>query len=251
MSSESLSLINSISVTCDADDQPRTLESMVRVLSYYNFALDTIRKSITQEVKETGALNTLFRTNTITTKLMSAHLRIILTPFLASLIPLIKEIIVAPDSFEVDPTKLKDPTQLDANVATLVAMSRRFVDWIVLRLDDFPRSLKIISKHLQATVSARFPGPKMKSIIYFPLLIIVLTQRRWCIGRLYFPEIFVSLNFVCICVGWSGRSVACRKPSITACYKGVTGPRKWYRKIIALCILTALQAKNLEARKRI
>jgi hypothetical protein len=162
LASESLALINSISVTC-GDDQPRVLDSVVRVLDFYGFALDTIKKSITQEVAATGAPTTLFRTNTVTTKLMSAHSRVALYPLLSSLVPLIKEIMANPDAFEVDPAKLKDPAQLDTNLLSLTIMSQRFLESIISQVDEWPISVKIIAKHLQQAVGQRFPDAKFKN----------------------------------------------------------------------------------------
>ena len=68
---------------------------------FFDYLVHTIRKAITQEVADTGAPTTLFRTNTSTTKLMSAHSRVALYPLLSPLIPLIKEIMANPDGFEV------------------------------------------------------------------------------------------------------------------------------------------------------
>eukprot|EP00026_Physarum_polycephalum_P001752 Phypoly_transcript_01754.p1 GENE.Phypoly_transcript_01754~~Phypoly_transcript_01754.p1 ORF type:complete len:1009 (+),score=124.58 Phypoly_transcript_01754:82-3108(+) len=159
---ESLALVNSLSVTC-GDDQPRVLDSIVRVLDYYNFALNTIKKAITQEVAATVAPTTLFRTNTPTTKLMSAHSRVGLYPHLSALVPLIREVMSNPDGFEVDPTKLKDPGLLDANLQTLISMSRRFLEAIITKIDEWPASIKVIAKHLQNVVWQRFSDAKLKN----------------------------------------------------------------------------------------
>jgi len=94
---------------------------------------------------------------------MSAHSRVTLYPFLYALIPLIKEVMINPDGFEVDPTKLKDPGQLDTNLQTLTNMSSRFLESIVTRVDEWPISVKAFAKHLQQTVSQRFADARLKN----------------------------------------------------------------------------------------
>ena len=45
-------------------------------------------------------------------------------------------------------------------------MSRRFLESIITRIDEWPVSVKIIAKHLQHTVGERFSDARLKRILW-------------------------------------------------------------------------------------
>jgi alpha-tubulin suppressor-like RCC1 family protein len=161
LAGNSLSVVNSLVVTAE-DEQEAVLRSVVRILDAYQKAIPLIKRGITAEVETTTDPGTLFRLNSIATRLMSAYTRQTGTPYLIrTLKPFIVDILANSQSYEVDPVKLKEGENVEDNMARLLSATQKILDAIVRSAPEFPLPLRVLSSHLMREVGKKFPASRL------------------------------------------------------------------------------------------
>lgn len=117
------------------------------------------------EVEATVDPGTLFRLNSIATRLMSAYTRQTGTPYLVrTLRPFITEILASGQGYEVDPMKLPQGENVEDNMARLLATTQKILDTIVRSAPEFPLPLRVLSSHLMREVAKKFPASRLTAV---------------------------------------------------------------------------------------
>lgn len=95
---------------------------------------------------ESGRLDTLFRGNTIACKVLSIAFKTFGLYYLQSVLrPLILNLMKAQDSdFEVDPSRIQDPSKLERNRTHLLEVVSSFYDTILTSLPSLPLQLRTV-----------------------------------------------------------------------------------------------------------
>lgn len=113
-----------------------------------------------KEVELADSMQTLFRGNSLASKIMTFCFKVYGAAYLQKLLePLLRGVITTPDhiSFEVDPTRLEQGENLEENQRNLLQITERFFQAIIGSSSEFPPQLRSVCHCLYQVVSQRFP----------------------------------------------------------------------------------------------
>ncbi|XP_039197194.1 neurofibromin isoform X2 [Crotalus tigris] len=115
-----------------------------------------------KEVELADSMQTLFRGNSLASKIMTFCFKVYGATYLQKLLePLLRTVITSPEwqlvSFEVDPTRLESSESLDSNQRSLLQMTEKFFHAIINSSTEFPPQLRSVCHCLYQVVSQRFP----------------------------------------------------------------------------------------------
>ncbi|KAM6466310.1 neurofibromin isoform 2-T2 [Liasis olivaceus] len=115
-----------------------------------------------KEVELADSMQTLFRGNSLASKIMTFCFKVYGATYLQKLLePLLRTVITSPEwqpvSFEVDPTRLESTESLDSNQRSLLQMTEKFFHAIINSSTEFPPQLRSVCHCLYQVVSQRFP----------------------------------------------------------------------------------------------
>ncbi|KAF6735969.1 Neurofibromin [Oryzias melastigma] len=113
-----------------------------------------------KEVELADSMQTLFRGNSLASKIMTFCFKVYGAAYLQKLLePLLRGVITTPEhiSFEVDPTRLEPEENLKENQGNLLQITERFFQAIIGSSNEFPPQLRSVCHCLYQVVSQRFP----------------------------------------------------------------------------------------------
>uniref|UniRef100_A0A671VT64 Neurofibromin n=1 Tax=Sparus aurata TaxID=8175 RepID=A0A671VT64_SPAAU len=117
-----------------------------------------------KEVELADSMQTLFRGNSLASKIMTFCFKVYGAAYLQKLLePLLRGVITTPEhiSFEVDPTRLEQGENLEENQRNLLQITERFFQAIIGSSSEFPPQLRSVCHCLYqvdpTVVSQRFP----------------------------------------------------------------------------------------------
>uniref|UniRef100_W5UKT8 Neurofibromin n=1 Tax=Ictalurus punctatus TaxID=7998 RepID=W5UKT8_ICTPU len=115
-----------------------------------------------KEVELADSMQTLFRGNSLASKIMTFCFKVYGAAYLQKLLePLMRGVITSPEwqhiSFEVDPTRLEPSENLEENQRNLLQITDRFFLAIINSSSEFPPQLRSVCHCLYQVVSQRFP----------------------------------------------------------------------------------------------
>uniref|UniRef100_A0A3P9ATN2 Neurofibromin 1 n=1 Tax=Maylandia zebra TaxID=106582 RepID=A0A3P9ATN2_9CICH len=113
-----------------------------------------------KEVELADSMQTLFRGNSLASKIMTFCFKVYGAAYLQKLLePLLRGVITTPEhiSFEVDPTRLEQGENLEENQRNLLQITERFFQAIISSSGEFPPQLRSVCHCLYQVVSQRFP----------------------------------------------------------------------------------------------
>ncbi|XP_060800032.1 neurofibromin isoform X2 [Neoarius graeffei] len=115
-----------------------------------------------KEVELADSMQTLFRGNSLASKIMTFCFKVYGATYLQKLLePLMRGVITSPEwqhiSFEVDPTRLEPTENLEENQRNLLQITDRFFLAIINSSSEFPPQLRSVCHCLYQVVSQRFP----------------------------------------------------------------------------------------------
>ena len=144
-----------------------------------------------QEIDRCTVDTTLFRTDSLATKTAGAYLKMVARDYLIATVgPTVRDVIAAPDGYEVDPSKLSGGGGADdvaANMARLAATCGVALERITESLPDVPPVVRIFFERLKRRVERKFPSARLKAIGAFMFL-------RFMQPSIFSPEGFGVLD---------------------------------------------------------
>ncbi|XP_037923398.1 neurofibromin isoform X2 [Hermetia illucens] len=113
-----------------------------------------------REVEVSDCMQTLFRGNSLGSKIMAFCFKIYGASYLQNLLePLIRPLLDDPTtSFEVDPARLEPNEDIERNRRNLIALTQKVFDAIISSADRFPPQLRSMCHCLYQVLSKRFPN---------------------------------------------------------------------------------------------
>ncbi|XP_024879797.1 neurofibromin isoform X3 [Temnothorax curvispinosus] len=120
-----------------------------------------------REVELTDCIQTLFRGNTLGSKIMSFCFKIYGTSYLQGLLePLIKPLLDEPTiSFEVDSARIDPNESIEQNGDNLITLTQKVFNAIVSSSDTFPPQLRSMCHCLYQVLCKRFPQSPQSNIV--------------------------------------------------------------------------------------
>lgn len=112
-----------------------------------------------REVEVSDCMQTLFRGNSLGSKIMAYCFKIYGASYLQELLkPLILPLFDKQINYEVDPSRLANKEELEPNRKNLIALTEKVFDAIVNSADKFPPQLRSMCHCLYQVLSKRFPN---------------------------------------------------------------------------------------------
>lgn len=166
LSAPDLALVNAVCVSSGSDKEV-ILESLINILDAYKMTLKIIKLGITVEVEKTKDAGTLFRGNSMATKLMTAFTRMYGRSYITSTLKPYLELLVkdveSGKRYEIDPSKAPNEN-LKENLENLKAITLKFFEAIVNSIDQCPIPFRIMASHLKDEVVKIYPEARYSSI---------------------------------------------------------------------------------------
>ena len=162
LGAEDLLVVGAV-VTAAEAEREAVLSAMVQVLDAFGRALPIIHLGIVAEVASTQKASTLFRGNSMSTKLMTAFTRHTGLPYLRATIgPVICDVLAQdPSLFEVDP---KHGQPEPENLERLEQLTLLFLDTLFSSVSLMPVPFRWMARTLHDEVAKRFPDSKRSSV---------------------------------------------------------------------------------------
>uniref|UniRef100_A0A674CQY0 Neurofibromin 1 n=1 Tax=Salmo trutta TaxID=8032 RepID=A0A674CQY0_SALTR len=122
-----------------------------------------------KEVELADSMQTLFRGNSLASKIMTFCFKVYGAAYLQKLLePLLKGVVTTPEwhsiSFEVDTTRLEQSENLEENQRNLLQITDRFFLAIINSSSEFPPQLRSVCHCLYQVVSQRFPQDSIGAV---------------------------------------------------------------------------------------
>jgi len=134
------------------------VKALIIVFQDHNKVIPLLQQFIAEEVKNTESAGTLFRSNSMVSKMFKFYSRLIGLPYLYETVgPELNELIEQELGLEVDPEKMEEGTDLDEMRWTLMAQSQKILKSIVNSVDKCPPQFRLLFAHLKKCVAERYP----------------------------------------------------------------------------------------------
>ncbi|XP_022248395.1 neurofibromin-like, partial [Limulus polyphemus] len=113
-----------------------------------------------KEVEVSDCMQTLFRGNSLGSKIMAFCFKIYGASYLHTLLePLIQPLIDQPNtSYEIDPARLEEGEDVEENQRNLISLTQRVFNAIISSADSFPPQLRSMCHCLYQVLNKRFPN---------------------------------------------------------------------------------------------
>jgi len=147
--------ISNITQITEAD---KIAKALVVVFQDNSKVLNLLEAFINEEVRTTEQAGTLFRSNSMVSKMFKFYSRLIGLPYLYTTIgPELDELIAEELGLEVDPEKMEEGTDLDEMRWTLMAQSQKILKSILNTVDNCPAQFRQLFAHIKKCVSEKYP----------------------------------------------------------------------------------------------
>lgn len=155
---DNLNIITALAATITSTELNKLAHSFVCIFDGCGKMMVLVDHFVTQEIHDTIHSNTLLRTNTITTKIISSYAKIAGVAFLRKLLsPLLQQLVDESVAIEVDPKKIgPNGLCLDEQVQALEDTAQMILDHIIAAVDQLPYSFYQICNCLSTKISAKF-----------------------------------------------------------------------------------------------
>ena len=172
-----LRLLSAISESCQITEADELSQVLVRFFHYRDRVMLLLRAAIREEAYRTDTASTLFRRNSLATKLIVHFSREMGKQYIKDTIgSILRTLLAVKDSFEVDPAKLgiedeKESKKVSAaNLERVRRLSQQFLDAIVASIPNCPQALCDICRFLTDVVGEKFPGKEHMAVCGFIFL---------------------------------------------------------------------------------
>eukprot|EP01125_Pyxidicula_operculata_P003607 TRINITY_DN1472_c3_g1_i1.p1 TRINITY_DN1472_c3_g1~~TRINITY_DN1472_c3_g1_i1.p1 ORF type:complete len:1623 (-),score=505.24 TRINITY_DN1472_c3_g1_i1:343-5211(-) len=139
-------------------DRASVSENLAKIYDQIGRTQSFIDLAIEEEVKAATKTETLFRTDTLSTKTVDTHLKLCGRKYLSEILqPTIEKIYSTNISFEIDPSKIPKGEDPRKNYIALIGYTKEILDKIYNSVDSCPLSIRCTMHKLQESVMKKFP----------------------------------------------------------------------------------------------
>lgn len=161
-----LMLVRALSATVDKELDELS-SALMGVFTSQGLQLPFIHRVAQWEVEQCKTPQTLFRRNSLCTKVATTFMRRHGQAFLeATICPLIEKMRThGPEhSYEVDPNRFRGGEDLEANLKSLHELSCSFLDGVLRAEESLPEQLRIMFMSLRMAAERKFPDAKLSAV---------------------------------------------------------------------------------------
>jgi len=156
---DNLELAFAVSNMTQITEADKIAKALVVVFQDNNKVLNLLEAFINDEVRATDQAGTLFRSNSMVSKMFKFYSRLIGLPYLYTTIgPELDELIDEELGLEVDPEKMEDGTDLDEMRWTLMAQSQKILKSILNTVENCPAQFRQLFAHIKRCVAEKYPA---------------------------------------------------------------------------------------------
>jgi len=146
--------VSSMTAITEAD---KIAKALIIVYQDSDRVMQLLEAFITEEVNLTESAGTLFRANSMVSKMFKFYSRLIGLPYLYLTIgPELFELIEQEIGLEVDPEKMEEGTDLDEMRWTLMAQCQKILKSVLNSTDLCPPQFRVLFNHIKNTVGQKF-----------------------------------------------------------------------------------------------
>jgi len=158
MIEDNLEVANAVSSITAITEADKIAKAMIVVFQDNDKVMHLLKAFIADEVTTTESAGTLFRSNSMVSKMFKFYSRLIGLPYLYTTIgPELCELIEEELGLEVDPEKMDEGTDLDEMRWTLMAQSQKILKSVLNSVDQCPPQFRQLFGHIKQCVNERFP----------------------------------------------------------------------------------------------
>ncbi|KAG8905759.1 Ras GTPase activating protein ira2 [Tulasnella sp. 403] len=153
--------------TCPQNDVDDMIGVLLNIFDTRGSLVALLKAMIDREVGATTDEASLFRGNSMCTRLLSAFARLHGYNYLRSLLlPMITQMSAMPPghSYELDPSRLRDGEDVEENERNLKVICQAFLDVICNSVAILPTIFREICHHIAVTVTAIYPEAKYAAV---------------------------------------------------------------------------------------
>jgi len=155
---EVLSLAFAISSITQITEADKIAKALVVIFQDNNKVIKLLEAFISEEVRTTESAGTLFRANSMVSKMFKFYSRLIGLPYLYITIgPELGKLIEEELGLEVDPEKMEEGKDLDEMRWALMSQSQKILKQILISDEKCPPQFRILFAHIAKCVGERFP----------------------------------------------------------------------------------------------
>lgn len=163
---DDLKLALKISDLTQITEADAVAKALVIVFEAHDKTLHLLKKFIQEEVEQSESASTLFRSNSMVSKMFKFYSRLIGLPYLYVAIgQQLNQLIWEGTGLEVDPERMEEGADLDEMRWTLMMVSQKILKGILSTVDKCPVQFRVLCKELQTSVGKRFPPDTVNKTI--------------------------------------------------------------------------------------
>jgi len=183
---EDMQLATAIAAVTQSTEEDDLSKAFAFLFASKGLGMELVKNFITTEIEKCSAPNSLFRGNSLATKLFQSYSRLVGLPFLWQVLgPFLMELdddqgsepseegrhsmsnhSISSLSLELDPNKMTDKGDADfiENKYTLMLITQRLFKLIINNADLLPNEMKVLLAHTAEQVEKKFPEAKYRAI---------------------------------------------------------------------------------------
>jgi len=155
---DALALAFAISAATQITDSDRIAKALIVIFQENNKVINLLQSFISEEVRTTESAGTLFRANSMVSKMFKFYSRLIGLPYLYITIgPELGKLIEEELGLEVDPEKMEEGKDLDEMRWALMSQSQKILKQILISEENCPTQFRTLFAHISSAVGTRFP----------------------------------------------------------------------------------------------
>jgi len=203
-------IIHHLAKVLPSEEAP-VIGRMLLVLMHANkFVIPPMVSIVQKEIAEAHAPALMFRSNNLTSHMMSSFTSILGSAYITNLAPLITEIINKWEDLEVDPSRAASALVIEQNQNKILAYGMVMMEKLLCSIVDCPDEFFFVAQIMQIEVLSKFPDhPEYRHQVVADFLF-----SRFVCTALVRPEDFNLYKPTAILPGMSTKSSA--KPKIRA-----------------------------------
>lgn len=154
--------------SCPLSNLDELASLLLPIFETKNQTIKLLKTLIEREISKSDSFATLFRRNSIVTKLITLYAKAHGMEYQKKVLdPVWKDLAdIEPNkSYEIDPFKAVDATDIEENRKNLIWLTKKFLDAILSSADLVPQNIRYVCSYLYWATSERYPESNLATVV--------------------------------------------------------------------------------------